>query len=666
MTTSTWEEEAAADETLFDKRITQLGFAHTLSIAATITPQTMALLRTEQAQPAQPAQSPTSQRAPVAESVDIVAEQLPRISIDEREIVAPVGLTRYRPDYAILSTLGEGGMGRVHLARQRSLARDVALKTLKPGATSGVSGALLREARITGALEHPGVIPVHVLGLDDNDRPMLVMKRVDGVELGTLLADQAHPAWSASGRSKDRLVASLEILIQVCLTLEFAHSRGILHRDIKPENIMVGSFGEVYLLDWGIATAAADVKEGELVGTPVYMAPEMALGRSIDERTDVYLVGATLHEMLAGSVRHDGKTIIEVMRSAMVSKPFDYPPTVPEELAVICNRSTARKPSSRHASVKALREEIAAFLRHRSARALSDIAFERLVELERLLLDAGAGAGAAAADKRQPKELARAYRLATEARFGLTQSLREHAEDDTARSGMRRCLALSIDLELRQDHADTAEALLREMDDPDPELAKRIEEVRKRTAAHAREHERLELLDRDLDPTEQASKRGRWIVIMGLIVVTAGLTATQSTTPLRILVAGAIATTVIAVGVFFVRKSVLTNAFNRRLYSALMLSMLTVLAHRVIGYLMNHNPVDTMMVDHLIFFAAIISWSITLMRRLALSAAPFAIGLVATPLLPGYAVRIFIAATTTSLLIAAAVLTTAKRPGGTP
>lgn len=233
-----------------------------------------------------------------------------------------VGKDEPLSDFTVLSTLGEGGMGRVVLARQRSLEREVALKTLQENAGADASAALLREARIAGALEHPGVVPIHLLTFDEAGRPMLVMKRVDGIDLATLLTNESHPMWSADGRHRDRLVASLEILIQVCLTLQFAHSRGVVHRDIKPKNIMVGSFGEVYLVDWGVASTMSDSSAISLPGTPEYMPPEMATGRPGDQRSDVYLLGATLHEVLTGMPRHEGGTVAEVLRAASVSAPY--------------------------------------------------------------------------------------------------------------------------------------------------------------------------------------------------------------------------------------------------------------------------------------------------------------------------------------------------------
>src|SRR5262249_12200472 len=154
---------------------------------------------------------------------------------------------------------------------------------------------LLVEAVITGSLEHPSVVPVYALGCDDAGHPILVMKRIEGVSWKTLAADQHHPAWARiDAAGDDRLVAHLEILMQVAGAVHFAHSRGFVHRDIKLANVMIGEFGEVYVVDWGLAVkmgaAPLSDEEAPLVGTPVYLAPEMLSGdpAAVDARTDVY------------------------------------------------------------------------------------------------------------------------------------------------------------------------------------------------------------------------------------------------------------------------------------------------------------------------------------------------------------------------------------------
>ena len=154
-------------------------------------------------------------------------------------------------DLVTLREIGRGGMGVVHLAEQRSLGREVAVKTSTSTDTLVVS-ALVREARIMGALEHPSLVPVHSLGVDANGGPMLVMKRIDGTTWRELLDAPEHAAWAAllAGHG-DKLRAQVDILIHVSRALAFAHDRGIVHRDLKPENVMIGAFGEVYVLDWG-------------------------------------------------------------------------------------------------------------------------------------------------------------------------------------------------------------------------------------------------------------------------------------------------------------------------------------------------------------------------------------------------------------------------------
>ena len=541
-----------SDEEVLKERARLLAFARTDAAFAprvTITPRTwlQATAVADEATTEVPSSDAELTLDPITAAGD-----LPRITLDDRDspldgqLLARSG----RPDYAILSTLGEGGMGRVHLARQRSLARDVALKTLKPDASRAVAIALLREARLTGSLEHPGVIPVHLLGLDDTGRPMLVMKRVDGVDLGALLGDPSHGAWRAPGRASDRLVASLEILMQVCLTLAFAHHRGVIHRDIKPENIMVGAFGEVYLLDWGIATSKDDQgPPGALVGTPAYMAPEMVRGAGVDERTDVYLLGATLHHVLVGVPRHDGKTLMDVVRAALVSDAFSYGADVPAELAALANRATSRDPALRPESAEAFRDELGDFLKHRSARALAEIAVVRVSELEEALAAAGDSA---------PTDIAAAYRLATEARFGLVESLREHADGEEAQGAMDRCLAASIELELRQGNADAAEALLREVRGPRAAIEKRIAETRARKERAAQAGAALERIERDLDPSVHGAPRVLLILGLAVISLSFGLYVSLGIggdpTPRTILGVGIAAFACISVGLAIVRK----------------------------------------------------------------------------------------------------------------
>ena len=212
--------------------------------------------------------------------------------------------------------LSRGGQGAVYLAEQTSLQRLVAVKvaTGKDGSTDERRAAsLLVEARVSGRLEHPNIVPVHIVGTGDDGQPLLVMKRVEGQTWRKLIN---------AGRDLER---DVRILLDVCKALALAHSHGIAHCDVKPGNVMVGVAGDVYLVDWGVAVgfgdnAPADIPVAKdiktVFGTPKYLAPEMALPQgSIDQRTDIYVCGAVLHELVTGTALHQG-TVTEALLHA--------------------------------------------------------------------------------------------------------------------------------------------------------------------------------------------------------------------------------------------------------------------------------------------------------------------------------------------------------------
>jgi serine/threonine-protein kinase len=398
------------------------------------------------------------------------ATELPRISVDLRgsgaeEDGGAAPQPALRPDLEVLEVLGEGGMGRVFRARQRSLDREVAIKTLRDRAPARYRDALLAEGAITGYLEHPSIIPVHALGVHDDGRPVLVMKRVDGVSWHALLQDPAHPAWEGwGGDPADRLEGHLEILMQVCNAAAFAHSRGVVHRDIKPANVLIGRFGDVYLADWGLAHRSGAAAVNRICGTPGYMAPEMALGLAVDARTDVYLLGATLHELLTGTPRHGGGEPTAMMVRAVASALADYGPAVPPGLGALANWATRKEPAERPDSAAEFRKGLADFLRHRSSDALSATALPRLARLRALVLSPpGEGADSHA----------QLDQLLIETRFALDQALAQWPENPSAR---------------------------RAAEDLETLLAVR----RERTAA-------LERMARDLDPAVASRQRG-WVV----------------------------------------------------------------------------------------------------------------------------------------------------------
>ena len=166
---------------------------------------------------------------------------------------------------AVTGLLGHGGMGSVLLAKQPLIGREVAVKVAH-GPDSAEQ--LLAEARMTGAVEHPGVIPVYGIGSDQRGLPALVMRRVAGMSWRQLLDDAEHPFWAKLEAPGDvRLETNLNLLVQICNTLAAAHARGVIHRDLKPDNILLGEFGELYVADWGIARQMTDSVESSVVGT---------------------------------------------------------------------------------------------------------------------------------------------------------------------------------------------------------------------------------------------------------------------------------------------------------------------------------------------------------------------------------------------------------------
>lgn len=247
--------------------------------------------------------------------------------------------------YEVTERLGRGGMGVVYAARDRVLDRDVAIKVLDaPNPDAQLAERLREEARILGRLEHPGIVPVHDAGTLPDGRAFYVMKLVRGDRLDRALGAEAS------------LGQRLERFLRICDAVSFAHAQGIVHRDLKPENVMIGSFGEVLVMDWGVATLLERDNDNVVVGTPGFMAPEQSRGVA-DARADVFALGAILTAML--------------------------PTPIPRALGAIAARAQADSLDHRYATVSDLAADVVRFRDGQKVDAYRESPAERLARVYR-------------------------------------------------------------------------------------------------------------------------------------------------------------------------------------------------------------------------------------------------------------------------------------------
>ena len=271
-----------------------------------------------------------------------------------------------RAEYEFLKVLGTGGMGVVYQARQTSVNRTVAVKTLRPAdkPDADLDRKFLEEAIVTGDLDHPNIVPIHDLGRTSDGMLFYAMKEVRGTP------------WNAVIQTKT-LDENLHILMRIADAIAFAHSRGVIHRDLKPANVMLGEFGEVLVLDWGLALPMASFASSmSMGGTPRYMAPELVTGPlgSIGPQSDVYLLGALLFEIITGSAPHAGKTskltLIAAASNEIVDAPALNGVDPSGELLEIAHRAMRTLPRERFASVIAFQAAIREYQSHSESIAL--------------------------------------------------------------------------------------------------------------------------------------------------------------------------------------------------------------------------------------------------------------------------------------------------------
>lgn len=322
------------------------------------------------------------------------------------------GAPRLPEGFEDLGLIGRGGMGEVRRVREAALDRVVAMKVMTGSPSPAQVEAFMAEARATARLDHPGVVPVHQVGLLPDGRPYFTMREIVGRTLADIIAEvHRGPGREANGsRALRRL---LEALRAACEAVAFAHSRGVLHRDLKPANVLMGAFGEVQVVDWGLSRGAGeggDPAHPRIGGTPAYMSPEQAMGEAaLSAASDVYGLGAILYEILSGRPPYLGPDPVAVLMQVRTGPPLppsahracsgegdetlaqltleidslgstvtfdDAPPAwavdvqapqpprvaVPTELEAICLKALARDPAQRYDGAAALGEAIEGWL----------------------------------------------------------------------------------------------------------------------------------------------------------------------------------------------------------------------------------------------------------------------------------------------------------------
>jgi serine/threonine protein kinase len=311
--------------------------------------------------------------------------------------------------YMVLHKLGAGGMGAVYLAQDVDLGRKVAVKVMNiSDATGSLASRMMREARIVALLEHPSIVPIHDVGVLEDGRIYYAMKLVQGKRLDEFAAGADSPS------------DLLRIFQKVCEAVAFAHARGVIHRDLKPENIMVGPFGEVLVMDWGVAKVmgeepldspdrvkaraiehraiddaelvttlplassreSGDTSSGMVIGTPAYMAPEQAMGKTelLDQRSDVYALGAVLYFLLAGRAPFESTTKTDALEDTTrgrAPRPRQMNPRIKRAIEAVCLKAMSEHREDRYASAEEVAGDVVRFLDGRPVSAYRENVFEK-------------------------------------------------------------------------------------------------------------------------------------------------------------------------------------------------------------------------------------------------------------------------------------------------
>ncbi|BBM83010.1 serine/threonine-protein kinase [Candidatus Uabimicrobium amorphum] len=375
-----------------------------------------------------------------------------RTTFHNDQTVVPGHLNK--PRFSCDTEIARGGMGVIFKGYQNNLQREIAIKkliaTLKN--KQDKKNMFLSESMTTAYLDHPNIVPVYDLE-QQNDEIHLAMKLIKGTSWAKIIQEY-------------NVEKNLQILLQVCNAIAFAHSKEIIHCDLKPENIMIGQFGEITVMDWGVSvsmikSSVAPHKDEVTtpMGTPIYFSPELANGKGseIGPWTDVYLLGSILYEILTGHAPHRAKTIFLTFCSAGEGKIPEFPETAPRKLVEICRKALDPSPKKRYPNVLSLQKDIEDYLQHSKSILLTEQAQKNISQCK--ITDANA------------------YDVFTEAYFDFQQALKLWSENTVAQKGREQACLQHARAAMNREEFNLAETLLQKLHDTNTKKTKLYDEI---------------------------------------------------------------------------------------------------------------------------------------------------------------------------------------------
>ena len=498
-------------------------------------------------------------------------------------------------DYRKGESLGQGGMGQVYQAEQVSLQRDVAIKEVHRGDKELLfSHRLIHEARLVGKLEHPNVAPVYELGQTQDGMPLLVMKRIDGIAWSELLGDPNHLFWE--NIQGDRLVWNIGVLIQICNAVEYAHAQGIIHRDIKPENIMLGHYGEIYLLDWGLGFSINDDDHSYIpvaAGTPAYMAPEMLRSlEEIDFRTDVYLLGALLYELLSGEPPHKGDSAPEAIRNILEQREPALPKDLPDDIKNICHQAISFNKGNRFASVGVFRSKLQEHLTRRTSNQLVDECITKKDELVKFLAELET-------DPQSDSIYEKCSRNYLETQVSMGLALKQWPENHKAKTLQAELHATMIRVELERKSLDHVNALLHNLDNVPLDIEQNIESLSAKLHDDEKRRNELEQLAAQQDKSVGASARSgmfKTLIVIAIILQVTFIAKTQiqnnQITTAELFYSFVVILAVSLVVIFRRRKSLWANERSKMVTNSILSILTLIFMVRLEALLTNISPLE--------------------------------------------------------------------------